>query len=125
MATIDLSGFGHRESVDLDASTLTLSLTAHSGKVVNVLQTATITLPAVAVMHRYVVRVGAPGITVTISPNSSDLIAGAGAANAGVGADNKDVIFTNQPTGSYIVLEYGSADGWAIVSALGTFTFEG
>lgn len=122
--SVDLSGFGHRESVDLSAATLTASLTAHSGKVVNVLVSSTITLPAVAVMHRYTFRVGAPGITMTISPAADDLIAGAGAANSGVGANGKDVIFTNQPAGSYITLEYGSADGWAIVEALGSFTFE-
>jgi len=125
MATTNLDGFGHVESVDLDASTLTLSLTAHSGLVVNVLQSATITLPAVATAHRFAVRVGAEGITVTISPNSNDLIAGAGAANSGAGADDKDVIFTNQPAGSYIVFDYMDANGYSIVRALGTYTFQG
>lgn len=123
MAEINLEGFGYANSVDI-ASNTTLALTTHSGKVANVTATATLTLPAVATMHRYMVRVGAEGITVTISPNSSDLIAGAGAANSGAGADNKDVIFTNQPIGSYIVLEYGDANGWAIVKSKGTFTFE-
>ena len=121
--SVDLSGFGHRESVDVATNT-TLALATHSGKVANVTATCTLTLPAVGTMHRYTVRVGKPGITVTISPNASDLIAGAGAANSGAGADNKDVIFTNQPAGSYITLEYGDANGWAIVDALGTFTFE-
>lgn len=121
--SVDLSGFGHRESVDVATNT-TLALTTHSGKVVNVTATCTLTLPAVGTMHRFTIRVGKPGITVTISPNASDLIAGAGAANSGAGADNKDVIFTNQPAGSYITLEYGDANGWAIVDALGTFTFE-
>ena len=121
--SVDLSGFGHRGSVDVATNT-TLALATHSGKVVNVTATCTLTLPAVGTMHRYTVRVGKPGITVTISPNASDLIAGAGAANSGAGADNKDVIFTNQPAGSYITLEYGDANGWAIVDALGTFTFE-
>ena len=121
--SVDLSGFGHRESVDVATNT-TLALATHSGKVVNVTATCTLTLPAVGTMHRYTVRVGKPGITVTISPNASDLIAGAGAANSGAGADNKDVIFTNQPAGSYITLKYGDANGWAIVDALGTFTFE-
>jgi len=121
--SVDLSGFGHRESVDVATNT-TLALATHSGKVVNVTAQCTLTLPAVGTMHRYTVRVGKPGITVTISPNASDLIAGAGAANSGAGADNKDVIFTNQPAGSYITLEYGDANGWAIVDALGTFTFE-
>ena len=124
MATVDLKGFGHRESVDLSASTLTASLTAHSGKVINALVTSTITLPSVATFHRYTVRVGQEGITVNISPAALDLIGGAGASNAGVGTDNKDVIFTNQPAGSYITLEYADATGWAIVEALGTFTFE-
>lgn len=124
MAEINLDGFGYLNSVDVSGAT-TLALTTHSGKVANVTSTSTLTLPAVGTMHRYIVRVGAEGITVTISPNSSDLIAGAGAANTGAGADNKDVIFTNQPVGSYIVLEYGDANGWAIVRSHGTFTFEG
>lgn len=124
MATVDLVGFGHRESVDLSAATLTASLTAHSGKVVNVLVTSTITLPSVATFHRYTFRVGALGIVMTISPAALDLIGGAGASNAGVGTDNKDVVFTNQPAGSFITLEYADATGWAIVDALGTFTFE-
>ena len=123
MAQVNLSGFGYNNSVDVSTNT-TLSLTAHSGKVVNVTDTCTLTLPAVGTMHRYIVRVGAEGKTVTISPNASDLIAGAGAASSGAGADNKDVIFTNQPAGSYIVLEYGDANGWAIAESRGTFTFE-
>lgn len=121
--SVNLQGFGYVNSVDLSADT-TLSLTAHSGKVANVTASKTMTLPAVATMHRYIVRVGAPDITVTISPNASDLIAGAGAANSGAGADNKDVIFTNQPVGSFIELAYGDANGWAIVKSHGTFTFE-
>lgn len=123
MAKVNLTGFGFMNSVNVATNT-TLSLTAHSGNVVNVTATATLQLPAVATMHRYIVRVGAEGITVTISPNASDLIAGAGAASSGAGADNKDVIFTSQPVGSYIELEYGDANGWAIVGSLGTFTFE-
>lgn len=121
--SVDIKGFGHVNSVDVATNT-TLSLTAHSGNVVNVTATATLTLPAVGTMHRYTARVGAAGITVTISPNASDLIAGAGAASSGAGADNKDVIFTNQPVGSFITLEYGDANGWAIVESMGTFTFE-
>lgn len=123
MAETNFRSFGYANSVDVSSNT-TLALTTHSGKVVNVTATCTLTLPAVATMHRYAIRVGAEGITVTISPNASDLIAGAGAANTGAGADNKDVIFTNQPEGSYIVLQYGDANGWAIVESQGTFTFE-
>ena len=124
MAEINIDGFGYANSVDVTGNA-TLALTTHSGKVANVTATATLTLPAVATMHRYIVRVGAENITVTISPNASDLIAGAGAANSGAGADNKDVIFTNQPVGSYVVLAYGDATGWAIEKSRGTFTFEG
>lgn len=123
MATVALRASGHNESVDISSNT-TLSLTAHSGKVVNVKASCTLTLPAVATMHRYAIRVGKEGLTVNVSPNASDLIAGAGAANSGAGADNKDLIFTNQPGGSYVVLEYGDANGWAIVESLGAFTFE-
>jgi hypothetical protein len=119
----DFRGFNHANTVELAANT-TLSLTAHSGKLVNVTASCTLTLPSVATMHRYAVRIGKAGITVAISPAAADLIAGAGAANTGAGADNKDVIFTNQPAGSYIVLEYGDANGWAIVESQGTFTFE-
>lgn len=121
--TVNLNGFGHANVVSVSGDT-TLSLTAHSGKVVNVTSSATITLPAVATMCRFIVRVGAEGITVNVSPNSSDLIAGAGASNSGAGTDNKDVIFTNQPAGSYVELAYGDANGWAIVKSVGTFTFE-
>jgi hypothetical protein len=124
MPEINIDGFGYANSVDVTGNA-TLALTTHSGKVANVTATATLTLPAVATMHRYIVRVGAENITVAISPNGSDLIAGAGAANTGAGADNKDIIFTSQPVGSYVVLEYGDANGWAIVKSRGTFTFEG
>lgn len=123
MASVGLRAGGHANSVDVSSNT-TLALTTHSGKVTNVTATCTVTLPAVATMARFPIRVGDDGITVTISPNSSDLIAGAGASNSGAGTDNKDVIFTNQPSGSYIVLEYGDANGWAIAESLGTFTFE-
>ena len=70
----------------------------------NVTATATITLPAAGagtagVTH--IVRVGADGITVTISPNSGDKIVGGGLT----AADDKDIIFTSQPKGSYVVLQ--------------------
>lgn len=125
MPTTDLIGFGHANSVDLSASTLTLDLTTHSGVVVNCLATTTITLPATVIGQRFCIRIGAPNITVTISPNSSDLIVGPGAANSGAGADDKDVIFTNQPAGSYIVLDAITTTGFTIVRALGTFTYQG
>lgn len=124
MATVDLSGFGHRNVVTNAASTLTLSHTAHSGLVVNSTVTSVLTLPSVVVGMNFTLRVGAPGITMTISPAALDLIAGAGTANAGVGADNKDIVFTNQPAGSWVQLEYGGATGWAITAVSGDFTVE-
>lgn len=122
MPTINREGFGHLNSVDIATNT-TLSLTAHSGIIVNVTATCTITLPAVATAHRFCVRVGKAGITVTIAPNAADLVAGAGASNAGAGTDNKGIIFTNQPVGSYATLEYMDANGFTIIESRGTFTF--
>ena len=68
MATTNLDGFGHANSVDI-ATNSTLTLTAHSGVVVNVTATCTITLPATVIGQRFMIRVGAEGITVTISPS--------------------------------------------------------
>lgn len=124
MATVNLDGFGHANSVNVATNT-TLSLTAHSGVVVNVTATCTITLPATVIGQRFAIRVGAEGITVTISPDANDLIVSAGAANSGAGADNKDLIFTNQPAGSYVVLDAITTTGFTVVRSLGTFTFEG
>jgi hypothetical protein len=123
MATVNLDGFGHANSVDVATNT-SLTLTAHSGIVVNVTASCTITLPATVIGQRFAVRVGAPGITVTISPDANDLIVSAGAANSGAGADNKDLIFTNQPAGSYVVLDAITTTGFTVVRSLGTFTFE-
>ncbi len=123
MATTNLDGFGHVNSVEVSSNT-TLDIATHSGVVVDVTATCTITLPATAISQRFMIRVGAEGITVTISPNSNDLIAGPGAANSGAGADNKDIIFTNQPAGSYIVLDAITTSGFTVSRALGTFTYE-
>lgn len=124
MATKNFAGFGHVNSVDVSSNT-SLTLTAHSGILVNVTASCTITLPATVIGQRFCIRIGAEGITVNISPDANDLIVGAGAANAGAGADNKDVIFTEQPAGSYIELEAITTTGFTIVRSLGTFTFEG
>lgn len=123
MATTNLDGFGHLNSVEVSSNT-TLDIATHSGVVVDVTATCTITLPATAISQRFMIRVGAEGITVTISPNTNDLIAGPGAANSGAGADNKDVIFTNQPAGSYIVLDAITTSGFTVARALGDFTYE-
>jgi hypothetical protein len=123
MATKNLVGFGHVNSVDVSSNT-TLTLTAHSGVLVNVTASCTITLPATVIGQRFAIRVGAENITVTISPDANDLIVGPGAANSGAGADDKDVIFTSQPAGSYIVLDAITTTGFTISRALGTFTYQ-
>ena len=125
MATINLDGFGHNEVEEVTgAKTLDAG---DSGVVQNVTATATITLPAVATGISgitYLIRVGDEGLTVTISPNSADKIVGAGLT----AADNKDVIFTNQPAGSYIVLtavnEATTDSAWAVQRILGEVTRE-
>ena len=123
MATINLDGFGHNEVEEVTgAKTLDAG---DSGVVQNVTATATITLPAVAAGISgitYLIRVGDEGLTVTISPNAGDKIVGAGLT----AADNKDVIFTTQPAGSYIVLtavnEATTDSAWAIQRILGEVT---
>lgn len=125
MATINLDGFGHNEVEEVTgAKTLDAG---DSGVVQNVTATATITLPAVAAGISgitYLIRVGDEGLTVTISPNAGDKIVGAGLT----AADNKDVIFTTQPAGSYIVLtavnEATTDSAWAVQRILGTVTRE-
>ena len=125
MATINLDGFGHNEVEEVTgAKTLDAG---DSGVVQNVTATATITLPAVAAGISgitYLIRVGDEGLTVTINPNSADKIVGAGLS----AADNKDVIFTNQPAGSYIVLtavnEATTDSAWAVQRILGEVTRE-
>lgn len=125
MATINLDGFGHNEVEEVTgAKTLDAG---DSGIVQNVTATATITLPAVAAGISgitYLIRVGDEGLTVTISPNAGDKIVGAGLT----AADNKDVIFTTQPAGSYIVLtavnEATTDSAWAVQRILGEVTRE-
>lgn len=121
MASIEFLGH-HNEMVEVTGN---VTLDGNDiGVVQNVTASATITLPAVAAIHDFLIRVGKPGITVTISPNSSDKIAGYTAANSGVGADDKDLIFTNQPAGSGVHLRGGSADGVCIARLLGEPTFQ-
>lgn len=110
MAQINLGAFGYNEFVAKSgAYTVTA---ADSGTVINVTATATITLPATVVGISPIIRVGADGITVTVQPNASDNIYG-GQLTA---VDNKALIFTNAPVGSYVqlVADGTTAGGWAI-----------
>ena len=103
MATVNLDGFGH-----VEAETVTGNKTldaGDSGVVQNVTATCTVTLPVFTLLVQagvtFPIRVGAEGITVTVSPNSADKIVG----NGFTGVDDKDVVATSQPAGSYIILK--------------------
>lgn len=123
MASVNLDGFGH-----IEAETVTGNKTldaADSGVVQNVTATCTITLPAAAATTAgvtYPIRVGAEGITVTVSPNSADKIVG----NGFTAADDKDAIATTQAAGSYIVLqsvnEATTDSAYVVNRVLGTWT---
>lgn len=122
---VNLDGFGYNESQNVTgAKTLNA---ADSGVVQNVTATATITLPAVAAGisgTSYIIRVGAPGITVNVSPNSADKIVG----NGFTAADDKDAIATDQPAGSFLHLvavnEATTDSAWVVHRVCGTWTRE-
>lgn len=125
MASVDLTGFGHNE---FEAVTTNKTLDGgDSGIVQNVTASVTVTLPAVAAGTAgltAIVRVGAEGKTVTVSPNSGDKIVG----NGFTAADDKDLVFTNQPAGSYVQLmavnEATTDSAWVVQRILGTATRE-
>lgn len=116
MAEVNLigNGFGEVEAV---TGNKTLD-EGDSGVVQNVTATCTVTLPATAANFAFIVRVGALGITVTVAPNAADKIMG----NGFTSADNKALIFTNQPVGSFVKLLYGGADGWVVSQISGVAT---
>lgn len=117
---VNLNGFGYQTKEDITAATLTTDLN-DSGKVLNFTHaTPTVTLHAVAAGETLTLRVGANPQTLTISPNANDAIKGCDAA----GVDNKDIVFTNQPIGSYVKLVGGNATAWVISEVRGEFTVE-
>lgn len=117
---VNIAGFGYRTKEDIAASTLTTDIN-DSGKVLNFTHaTPTVTLHAVAAGENLTFRVGANPQTLTISPNANDGIKGCDAT----GADDKDIVFTNQPIGSYVTLQGGNADAWIIQAVSGTFTVQ-
>ncbi len=113
---VALEGFGYNQAVAV-ATNKTLAAT-DCGTVQDVTATCTITLPATAVGDFFIVRVGKPGITVTVSPNASDNIRG----NGFTAADDKDAIATNQPAGSFLKLVADGAAGQTVVGVRGTWT---
>lgn len=114
---VNLTGFGYRTKEDIATSTLTTDIN-DSGKVMNFTATCVVTLHAVAAGQIMTFRVGAGGITVTLSPNASDGIKGLDLA----GTDDLDVVLASQPIGSYVTLQGGDATAWIIVAVSGTLT---
>ena len=117
--SVDLTGFGHQESEAVATATKTVDIT-DQGVVQNATVTTTITLPATVVGYSYTFRVGAPGITLAVDPAAADLIAG----NGFTAADNKDLVFTNQPAGSFVTLVGNGTTGWNVAAISGTATRE-
>lgn len=118
MAEVNLAGFGYNQS---EAVTGAKTLDeGDNGVVQNVTATATVTLPSTVAGYVYPIRVGADSITVSVSPAAADKIMG----NGFTSADNKDLVFTNQPIGSYVVLHGDGANGWVVARVKGTATRE-
>lgn len=125
MAEVNLAGAGFNQ-VETVTGNKTLDA-GDSGVVQNVTATATITLPAAGATTAgitQIIRVGAPSITVTVSPNSADKIVG----NGFTAADDKDLIFTSQEPGSFVQLmavnEATTDSAWVIQRIHGTATRE-
>lgn len=112
-----------REAVDLTGGSKTLDI-EDCGKVLAVTGSATnvVTLPSVAVGLRYVIVAATDGARIAVSPAAADKIMGADLA----GVDNKDRILTAATArkGDFIVVEYGSADGWLVRAERGTWAAE-
>lgn len=118
---VNLVNFGYRTFETISANALTTDL-ADSGKVLNFTHAApTVTLHAVAAGETLTLRVGANPQVLTVSPDANDGIKGCDAA----GTNNKDIVFTNQPIGSFVTLVGGNADAWVIQSVSGAFSVEG
>lgn len=96
----------------------------HSGQILMIDTTATITLPSTAVGLTYhIVNAGADAaVAITVNPAAADKIMGAGAA----GADNKDIVNTavTARNGDYIKLFGDGVDGWFIQEIAGTWNRE-
>lgn len=125
MASVDLIGFGHNESLTKTGNYTATA--ADSGLVLDFTASAVLTLPAIAAGTSNVTviaRVGKEGITLEIAPNSADKIVGGGLT----AADDKSIYFTNQPAGSFVVLkgtnEATTDSAWTVERLIGTITRE-
>lgn len=116
MANSGIEFVDYNNQVEVSANkTLTL---ADSGVVQNVKANATLTLPTPAAGNVMLVRVGAPGLTVSVAPGSGVTISGGGLTAAAA----KAVVFTNQPAGSLIELVGSSSTAWSIGRLNGVVT---
>ncbi len=107
--SVDWQNNGYNNSVVI-TSNKTLAL-SDCGVVQDVQATCTITLPTAAAGQFFKIRVGAPGITVTVTPQSTDVISGGGFTTTGAG---KSLYFTNQNSGSRVGLVGVAADAITI-----------
>lgn len=119
MSGVNLYGFGYNESTDKSANYTLVSIT-DSGMVFNATASLTFTLPATVVGNTFIVRVGKAGITVNVSPAAADNIGGASLT----AVDDKDLIFTNQPAGTFVVLTADGVNGYRVSRINGTATKE-
>lgn len=109
MPQINLASFGYNEVVTQSTATKTLALT-DSGLVYNTTVSCVYTLPATAAGLTFLIRVGAEGITVALSPQAADYVGGAGLTNV----DNKDLLLTNAPAGSFVQVVGDGVNGYYI-----------
>jgi hypothetical protein len=116
MAESNIGGFGYGQ-VETVGATKTLD-EGDGGVIQNCPVTTTITLPATVAGTTYPIRVGADSVTVTVAPNALDKIMG----NGFTSADNKALVFTSQPVGSYVVLVGDGTNGWQVSSIHGVAT---
>jgi predicted RecA/RadA family phage recombinase len=112
------------EGVTLASASKTLDA-QDVGKVMNVTvghATNVVTLPATAAGLQFVVRCGASGERLAVSPNASDKIMGADLA----GTDDKDRILAaaDSVAGDYLHLAADGVNGWFVVAERGKWTAE-
>jgi len=109
------------EDVTLAGGSKTLAI-GDVGKVMNVTvghAANVVTLPAIAAGLSFAIRCGTTGQRVAVSPQAADKLMGANLA----GTDDHDQILAAATSrkGDYIVLSYGSADGYLIRAARGVW----
>ena len=130
MPTVNIPSDRRWQSVDV-TSNKTLAL-ADQGIVQNVRSSsAVVTLPATTAGAVFIIRNGGAVVTngpqgasgaavsVAVSPNASDQIAG----NGFTAADNKDALNSGN-VGDYIMLVGDGTNGWGISELSGTWTRE-